>query len=94
MHQQTQQSSNNVQAPIYNSTPTPIYSSSQRSSTGQPSRAFYNDYENEREDIKPREKHMPLATIDKKLLLLDDGRLLNLTAHDPQKWPIVIEVWS
>ena len=36
---------------------------------------------------------MPLETIDKRLLL-DDGRFLNLTAHDPQKWTTVIEVWS
>ena len=35
---------------------------------------------------------MSLETIDKKLLL-DVGRFLNLTAHDPQKWPTVIEVW-
>ena len=27
-------------------------------------------------------------------LLLDDGKFLNLTAHEPQKWPTVIEVWS
>ena len=31
-------------------------------------------------------------TIDKRLLL-DDGRFLNLTAHDPQKRATVIEVW-
>ena len=30
-------------------------------------------------------------TIDKKLLL-DDGRFLNLTTHDPQSWPTVLEM--
>ena len=36
---------------------------------------------------------MPLETIDKKLLL-DGGRFFNLTAHDPQRSPTVIEMWS
>ena len=84
MDQQTQQSSNNVPAPIYNNAPTPIYSSSP---------IYNNDYGNEREDIKPRGNRMPLETIDKNLLL-NDRRLLNLLASDPQKWPTVIEVWS
>ena len=91
MDQQTQQSSNSVPAPGYS--PPLLYGSSQRSSVGQPSRSSYNEYGSEREDIKPRRNRMPLETIDKKLLL-DDGRPLNLTAHDPQKWPTVIEVWS
>ena len=26
--------------------------------------------------------------------MLDDGKLLSLTTHDPQKWPTIIEVWS
>ena len=29
-----------------------------------------------------------------KNLLLDDGKFLNLTAHDPQSWPTVLEMWS
>ena len=54
---------------------------------------MYNEYGNEREDIKPSGKRMPLETIDRRLLL-DDGRFLNLTAHDPQKWTTLIGVWS
>ena len=64
------------------STSTPIFSSSWRSTAGQPSITFYTDYGNERDDLKPRGKRFPLRTIDKKLLL-DDGRFLNLIAHDP-----------
>ena len=60
----------------------PIRSAFQTSSTGQPSRATYNEYGSKREDIKPRGKWMPLETVDKKLLL-DDGRFLNLTTNDP-----------
>lgn len=25
---------------------------------------------------------------------MDNGRILNLAAHDPQKWPMIIKVWS
>ena len=76
--QQTQHSNNSISAPICS--PPPIYDSSQRSFTGQPSRRSYSDYNNEREDIKTKGKRMPSENIDKKLLL-DDGRFLNLTAH-------------
>ena len=62
MNQQTQQSSNSPPAPGYS--PPLLYGSSQRSPTGQPSRSSYNEYGNEREDLKPRGKWMPLETID------------------------------
>ena len=91
MDQQTQQSSNSIPVPDYS--PPPLYGSTQRSLAGQPSRSMYNEYGNEKEDIKHKGRRMPLETIDKKLLL-DDRRLLNLMAHDPQKWTTVIEVWS
>ena len=83
MDQQTQQSSNRIPAPSYSRPP--IYGSSQRSLAGQPSTSSYNKYGSERVDIKPRGKRIPLETVDKKLLL-DDGRFLNLMAHDPEKY--------
>ena len=84
--QQTQPSSSS-------SVPTSIYSTSQTYLTGQPSRAIYNEYGSEKEDIKPREKRIPLQIIDNKLLL-DNGRSVNLTVHDLQRWATVIEMWS
>lgn len=35
---------------------------------------------------------MQLETINKKLLIYND-RYLNLTAHDPGKWPTILEIW-
>ena len=82
MDQQSQALSNTQTTGSNGSIHVPICSSTQRSASGQPSRASYNEYGNERDDIKPNGKRFSLKTIDKKLLL-DDGRFLNLTAHDP-----------
>ena len=87
MNQQTQPSSSSSSAP------TPIFNTSQTYSIGQPSRPIYNEYVSEKEDIKPREKRIPLQIIDNKLLL-DNGRSVNLTVHDLQRWATVIEMWS
>ena len=88
---QSHEQSNTQQPRNTASTSTPIFSSSRRSTAGQPSITFYTDYGNKRDDIKPRGKRFPLETINKKLLL-DDGRILNLTAHEPQSWPAVLEM--
>ena len=88
MDQQSQVYSNNPPPP-QNPSGTSTTFGSTRHSIGQPSRDSYTDYGSERDDIKPRGKRFPLETIDKKLLL-DDGRFLNLTAHDPQCWPTVL----
>ena len=92
MDQQSQVYSNNPPPPQNPSETSTIFGST-RHSIGQPSREAYTDYGSERDNIKPRGKRFPLETIDKKLLL-DDGRFLNLTAHDPQSWPTVLEMWS
>ena len=92
MDQQSQVQSHNPIPPQNSSGASTIFGST-RHSIGQPSREAYTDYGSERDDIKPRGKRFPLETIDKKLLL-DDGRFLNLTAHDPQSWPTVLEMWS
>ena len=84
MDQQSQVQSNNPSPlPSQNPSNTHTTFSSSRHSIEQPSRTAYTNYGSERDDIKPRGKRFPLETIDKKLLL-DDGRFLNLTAHDPQ----------
>lgn len=36
------------------------------------------------------DNRLPLEITDRKLLV-DDGRILNLVAHDPQKWHMVIK---
>ena len=93
MDQQSQAQSNTQPTSSNSNIPAPIYSSTQRSASRWPSRASYNEYGNERDDIKPNGKRFSLKTIDKKLLL-DDGRFLNLMAHDPPRWLIALEMWS
>ena len=90
---QSQEQSNTQPSRNTTSIPSPFLSSTHRSTVGHHSRTSYNDYGNEQDDIKPREKRFPLKTIYK-TLLLDDGRFLNLTARDPQSWPTVLEMWS
>lgn len=72
--------------------PTLVYSASNLS-IGQPSRTPYNDYRDEKDYERPRGKRLPLELVKKKLLV-DAERILNLAAHDLQKLPIVIKVWS
>lgn len=58
-----------------------------------PRNPFGHHYKQEKDEIRPKGKRMPLETIDIKLLI-DDGRILNITAHDPQTLPVVIDFWG
>ena len=93
MDQQSQAHSNTQPSSSSSSVHAPIYSSTQWNSLGQPNRTSYNEYGNERDDIRSRGKRLHLETIDKNLLL-DDDMFLNLTANDPQSCPTVIKMWS
>lgn len=56
-----------------------------------PSYTRYDD--NMAEKYKSKGKRFIPETLDKKKLI-DEGKVLNLTAHDPQLWNIVIDNWK
>lgn len=61
--------------------------------TGQLPREPYTHYEGEKDMIRPKGKRLPLEFINKKDLI-EDGRLLNLSTHDRQLWPSIIDNWA
>ena len=56
------QAHSNTQPTSSSSIYVPIYSSTQRSFVGQPSRISYNEYGSEKDDIRPRGKRLRLET--------------------------------
>ena len=63
---------------------------------GVPSRTPYTQYQDRETEGAYRKnfgKRFPFETWNTKNLI-DSGRILNLSAHDPQMWGAVIENWG
>ena len=67
---------------ITSSGTSPLFGQTIFNDIGQPSRRSYTDYREPNVQYRSLGKRMPLETFDRKNLV-DNGRILNLAAHDP-----------